>query len=232
MRRHFLAGAAALLLSGPATAQWIVHDPASNLQRITEAVRSITQMQAQLRQLESTYNAISHSTDLGGIAGALGGVSRRYFPEAAQSLSMVSRLSNGGLSGAWGEAQRFTNSNRAYQSPHRDRWQEEMERRESVTANAQSIAAAGMMDAEDRLMKLEALKARAEAAQDGTEVNAVQALIAIEQQNLSAHRGNLETVHMMLVAEDRVITQRAEQRQREGADQLRANTAPITDDLR
>jgi hypothetical protein len=234
MRRLLLAGAAALALAPvPSGAQYALESTQllSWAQQATDMMRQIQQMQAQLRQLEMTYNAIAHATDLGGIAGALGGVSRTYFPEASQALGMVSRLSSGGLPTLWGEAGRFAAANQRYRSPVTDDWQREMDRREAVTANAQAVAAAGIADAEDRIAKLELLRGRLEAAQDGTEVAAVNGLIAVERQNLAAHSANLQNIALMLAAEDRVERQRVEQGQRLSAEALMERTAPVTDTL-
>ncbi|TCZ61131.1 type IV secretion system protein [Roseicella aquatilis] len=234
MRPLLLAGAAALALAPvPSPAQYALEatQRLSWVQQATDMVRQIQQMQAQLRQLEATYNAIAHATDLGGIAGALGGVSRTYFPEASQALGMVSRLSAGGLPALWGEAGRFAAANRRYRSPNDDDWQREMDRREAVTANAQAVAAAGMTDTGDRIAQLELLRGRLEAAQDGTEVAAVNGLIAVERQNLAAHSTNLQNIALMLAAEDRVERQRVEQGQRLSAEALLERTTPIADTL-
>ena len=65
-----------------------------------------------------------------------------------------------------------------------------------------------------------------------TEVSAVNGLIALEQQNLDATGRRCENIRLLLAADDRVTVQRDEQMQRESADMLFMNYAPITDDLR
>jgi hypothetical protein len=52
-------------------------------------------------------------------------------------------------------------------------------------------------------------------------------LIAVEQQNIDLHKGQIENIKMMLDAEDRVTEQRVEQRQRESAERLLRVSAPI-----
>ena len=52
-------------------------------------------------------------------------------------------------------------------------------------------------------------------------------LIAIEQQNLAVEESRMRRVQLMLASDDRVTQQRAEQRQRQNAEALRATTSPI-----
>jgi gluconate kinase len=100
-----------------------------------------------------------------------------------------------------------------------------------VTSNAKAMAEAATLNAEDHVTKLDILRARLESAVDVTEVTAVNGLIALEQQNLDAHRAQVQNVALLLEAEQRVTAQRDEQLQRESADILFMNTAPITDTL-
>lgn len=101
-----------------------------------------------------------------------------------------------------------------------------------VTANAQVLAAESMAEADQRLANLAVLRARLEVAQDGTEVAAVNGLIAIEQQNLAIHQARFQNIQAMVTADNRVTEQRLEQRQRRSAEELRSMTAPITGSVR
>ncbi|MBB5696057.1 type IV secretion system protein [Muricoccus pecuniae] len=243
MRLAVLAAVSVLALAAPAQAQIPVTDTASIAARALEAARSLQQglqqlqqLQAQYQQAVTTYNAIAHATDLGGIASALGGVSRSYLPPGntiTEGLSAVTSGAYGGIPGALGGAERFLSSNQLYAMPGTpDAWQIEQNRRAMVTANAQAMAAESMMEADQRLANLSALRARLEAAKDGTEVAAVNGLIAIEQQNLAIHQARFQNISAMVSADNRVIEQRIEQRQRQSADELRLMTAPITGSLR
>lgn len=243
MKRIWLATAAALAITHQAAAQIPVTDGASIAARALEATRALQQGMQQLQQLQAqyqqavrTYNAIAHATDLGSIANALGGVSRSYLPPGhvlTEGLTAVQGGLNGGLPGLLNGAERFLSSNQAYATPGTaDAWQAEQNRRAGVTANAQAMAAESMDEADQRLANLALLRARLEAAQTGTEVAAVNGLIAIEQQNLSIHQARFQTIQAMVLADNRVTEQRLEQRQRQGADELRAMTAPITGSLR
>lgn len=244
MKRAILAAVPVLtLLSGPAWAQAIVYDPKSDLTRGLEAVQSLQQGLQQLRQLQaqyqqavSTYNAIAHATDLGSIASALGGVSRSYLPPGSvitEGLSAVTSGIYGGIPGALSGAERFLGGNQLYATPGSpDAWQAEQNRRAMVTANAQALANESMAEADQRLANLALLRARLETAKDGTEVAAVNGLIAIEQQNLAIHQARFQNISTMVTADNRVTEQRIEQRQRQSADELRNMTSPITGSIR
>ncbi|WP_426960345.1 type IV secretion system protein [Muricoccus radiodurans] len=247
MKRMLLAGASALSLSAavptPAAAQWVVYDPKSDLARALEAVRAmqqglqqLQQLRAQYEQAVATYNVIAHATDLGQVVNALGGVSRSYLPPNSiitEGLSAVQGGIYGGIPSVLGSAERFLSRNQAYVPPGTpDTWQQEQSRRAGVTANAQALAAESMAEADQRLANLAILRARLEAATDGTEVAAVNGLIAIEQQNLAIHQARFQNIQAMVIADNRVTEQRVEQRQRQSADELRAMTAPITQGLR
>ena len=230
MRRLLLVIAALFALTGPARALDMVYDPVQDVQGIQELaqwVEQIAQMKMQYDQLVMTYNALAHATDLSGVAAALGGVTRTYLPEANIIPDML------GTAGyLWGRGAYFNEHDAYYAATEVDRWTQEMERRRSVTSNAKALAAASSLDAQNHVLKLGVLQARLQAAQDVTEVTAVNGLIALEQQNLDSHRAQIENVRLMMMADDRVSQQRAEQMQRESADRLMATTAPITDDLR
>jgi hypothetical protein len=230
MRKYLLATAAVVALTGPAHALVPVTDAKQiiqNVEMLAQWAQQIAAMKQQYDQLVMTYNALAHATDLSGVAAALGGVTRTYLPEATIIPDML------GTAGyLWGRGAYFNEQDAYYAIESADRWTKEMERRRSVTSNAKALAAASSLDAQDHVMKLGVLQARLQAAQDVTEVTAVNGLIALEQQNLDSHRAQVENIRLMMMADDRVSEQRAEQMQRESADRLMAATAPITDDLR
>ncbi len=247
MKRNLLASASVLALAfavpTPAAAQFVCANCTTEFtealregRRIVEVGRQLQQMQAQYQQLQSTYNAIAHATDLGGVVGALGGVSRSYLPPGSaitEGLSAAQGGIYGGLPSMLGSADRFLGGNQLYATPGpADAWQTEQNRRAMVTANAQALAMQSMQEADQRLANLAVLRARLEAAQDGTEVAAVNGMIAIEQQNLAIHQARFQNIQAMVLADNRVTEQRLEQRQRQSADELRSMTAPITGSMR
>ena len=236
MRKVLLASVAVVALALPhrAHAQRIVFDPiqeAQGIQQLAQWIEQIAAMKREYDQLVRTYNALSHVTDLRSAAAALGGLTRNYFPEASAIPELMRDAAN-----LWGSAGYYNSSDLYYASriinKWGDRWTEEMERRMAVTSNAKAMAEAAVLNAEDHVLKLDLLRSRLEAAQDVTEVSAVNGLIALENQNMDAHRAQLETVALLLETEQRVTAQRDEQMQRESADLLYLSTSPITGSLR
>jgi opacity protein-like surface antigen len=230
MKRFLLATAALLALTAPARAIDVVYDPVQDIQGIQELaqwVQQIAAMKQQYDQLVSTYNALAHVTDLSSAAYALGGLTRNYMPEANAIPDLMTDVAN-----LWGRAGYFNSYDLYYASNVIDKWGTEMERRRAVTSNAKAMAAAGALDAQDHVTKLAILQARLEAARDVTEVSAVNGLIALEQQNLDAHRAQIENVRLLLASDARVSQQREEQMQRESADMLMQATVPVTESIR
>lgn len=226
MRAALLAAVAACALhSSPLRAQALVQDPINLIQNtitattsvktLAEAVAAVRELQRTYRMLDQTYNAIAHATDLQGAARLMGGMSRWALPPGSEVPGLLSALG----SGQWGRAAALAAGSQVYRSPDADEVQVEMDRRERITANVQSIALALSDDIEDRTANLEGLQARLEAARDGTEVAAVNGLIALEGQNLNAHRTALEGARVMLAADDRVVGQRREQMWRRDVDE-------------
>ncbi len=222
-RRILLAGAAALALAAqPAAAQLATHDAPSNLLRVAEAGRAIRQAIQQYRMLEATYNSLAHATDVAGVASALGGPVRTYMPEAGQVTDLLA-----GSGSLWGTANRLLNMGRYADVGSETPWAREMQRRETVTANARAIAAAGMESAQQSVMGLSSLLDRIAGSQDVTEVSAVNGALEVENQNIAHHRAQLDQVRLMLATEERTERQRAEQMQYESARELFENTRPF-----
>lgn len=240
MRALMLFGVAILALAAsPARAQVPVtdvgHIAVSKLSWAKQAldmVNQLRQLQQQYMMLTRTYNAIAHATDVGGIASALGGVSRTYLPEASETLALVgqgSRL----LSGAGGYRSADTLFLPQAQSGLRqtERWLTEMERRQNATANAKAIAESGLADMQQRMGQLSAAQARVSASRDGTETAAVAALISTSRANLDAHNASIANLRLALHAEDRAERQRAEQMEAQGAADWGADTQWAADSL-
>lgn len=176
----------------------------------------------------NTYNALTHVTDLGSAASALGGLTRNFMPEANAIPELMRDASN-----LWGRAGYYNYYDMYYASnvlnKWGDRWTDEMERKMTVTSNAKAMAEASSLNAEDHLLKLDVLRARLESAVDITEVSAVNGLIALEQQNLQVHAAQTQNVALLLETDERVTRQREEQIQRESADLLFMATSPMGD---
>jgi Type IV secretion system proteins len=231
MRKLLLAGVVMLALTGTAHAQIPVTDIALNTQTIANAIKDASywakqaaDMAQQYQQAKATYEALHHATDLGGVLGILGGASNTYLPAGSEIPGLLT-----GASGLWGQGGQFFDQGQLYAFGNEaGALAEEMKRRQTVTANAQAITAAATTGYQQHLQNLSTLQARLSQASDVTEVDAVNGLIAIEQQNLEAHKGLIEATRVALAADDRVTMQRAEQQRRKEADDLFNATSAVT----
>jgi hypothetical protein len=239
VRMMLLAGVAGIALASPARAQWIVNDPINTLvaqtawvKQAADMIRQIEEMQRQYRMLSSTYNAISHATDISGVASALGGVTRTYLPEASGALSLVgqgSRLLSG--AGRIRSADTLFMPQAASGIRSLDRWRDEMERRQNVTANAKALAEAGMIDMEQRIAGLGGLQAEINRSRDGTQSAAYTNAIAASRTNLEAHNASVANLRLALAAADRTDREREEQIAVQGASNWMDDTAWAVESL-
>jgi conjugal transfer/entry exclusion protein len=222
--RTALALALTVAVAAPAAAQLAVIDGANLAQTTVTAARAlqqIEQLRQQYDQLVRTYDAIAHPTSIGGVAGAVRGLSRTIMPPATQVPDMMA-----GRGGEWGQAGSMLNADRLYAPAERDEWAREMERRERVTANAKAMAQAAIEDAEQEIGSLDAMRGEVEAAPDGTAGVAVGNGLSLARQRLDASRLQLEQIRLMLAADDRVTTQRGEQAWRRDVDDWMTRTRP------
>lgn len=223
-RRALLAAAAALALAPPpAPAQGIpTYDNAAFIRQGLVWAKQVQDMLRHYRMLEATYNALSHATDVQGVAAALGGPVRTYMPEAGVVTDLL--VGSGSL---WGTANRLLSLGRYADVGADTPWAREMQRRELVTANARAIAQAGLEAAQASIAGLTSLLDRITGSQDVAEVSAVNGALEVENQNLGHHRAQLDQVRLMLAAEDRTERQRAEQMRHESARELFESTRPF-----
>jgi hypothetical protein len=248
MRNVLLATIAVVALAMPHRAHAaIVFDPAAFAQNATQNMLEWAQWAKEIghyvkeagqwvevlgwykRQYDtavSTWNAVSHITDLGSAASALGGVTRNYMPSANDIPSLMRDVNS-----LWGSAGSIRSHDLYYQSALLDRWGAEMERETTVTSNAKAMTEAASIGNEQSLLNLGILQARLSAATDVTEVSAVNGLIELEGQNLQIQNAQMQNVALLLQADERVTIQRRDQARRESADILYFNTAPITGEM-
>ena len=224
MKRHLLAAVAALpLLSGAASAQGIpTYDNAAFIRQGIVWLQQARDMKFQADQLVATYNVLSHATDVSQVAAALGGPVRTYMPEAGQVTDLLA-----GSGSMWGTANRLLNMGRFADVGQDTPWAREMQRRETVTANARAIAQAGLESAQTSVTSLTSLIDRITGAQDVTEVSAVGGALQVESQNIAHHRAQIDQVRLMLATEERTERQRDEQIRYEDARQLFESTRPF-----
>jgi hypothetical protein len=245
MRKHLIVGVSVLALSvssisAPANAA-IVFDPgnfAANAiqygKEIVEwgktAAHYVSELAWYKQQWDTmvvTYNALTSITDLQSAAWAVGGLTRNFYPDANVIPELMSDTAQ-----LWGTAGSWNSYDLAYQSTIVDKWSVEMERRMGVTSNTKAMAESSSWNAQQHMSTLEILNMRLQSAADINEVERIRGLIDLNQQNLQVHQQQGQNVALLLAAEQRVTEQRQEQMDRESAEILWMNTAPITDDLK
>jgi hypothetical protein len=252
MRKHLIAGTAALALSfsaisTPAHAD-IVFDPAAFAQHAKqnamewvqwgkevvqmgkEAAHWVSELAWYKRQWDTmvtTYNALTSITDLQSAAWAVGGLTRNFYPDANVIPELMSDTAQ-----LWGRAGSWNSYDLAYQSQIMDKWSWEMERRMGVTSNTKAMAESSSWNAQQHMSTLEILNLRLQSAVDINEVSRINGLIALNEQNLQVHQQQTQNVALLLEAEKRVTEQRQEQMDRESAEILWMNSTPITDNMK
>lgn len=242
MRVAILAATVALAFTPSAgRAQWAVVCPtcASEVAQVgswakqaADMVRQLAQMRQQYQMLVSTYNALSHATDVFQVAGIVGGVTRSYMPDAADAMSMFAGLGSGGSPSLYGAANSLMAISRYADRMDGTPEGEEMARRERATANYRAVGFAGMQQAQQSILRLDGLIAWITGSPDVTAVAAGSAAIAAEQQNIAHHQAQIAQTQLILMTENRVDQQRAEQRKFEGANALVEATQPLSGSLR
>lgn len=225
MRTVFLAGIAAFALTAPARAQMIVNDPMHQAMNALSWARQVQDMTRQYQQLRAQYDATARMAGAGSLAGNMGGLGRTYTPPGAAVPGMMAGTST------WGSAEGFVRQNRRYMPAERDAWVEDMERRERTTANAQAMAAEGLMDTDQQLEQLAALQAEIDTTGTVVDAQALNVQMTGFRQNLELNRSKLEQARVMMAAQERAETLRAEQSLRESADSLTERTRGAVESL-
>jgi type IV secretion system protein VirB5 len=237
MRRHILAGAAALAMAGvvaaPVRAQWTVIDPA-NLAQAIEQVRQLVQqlqllqqqllvLEQQYAQLVRSYEAIAHLPDR-----ALNELGRQLdvdrlrnvLPDASEVLGAV--ISGVGLGpGELGAVVRgHLERNGIYLPPGADFQAAEMRRNATSVAGAQAMASALYQSASDRVSLLRGIEGQLATAPDAKAVADLQARLAAEQAYVQAQQVQVQSLAMWQQAQQRNQQQRQEEQRRQEIDRL------------
>lgn len=203
--RKILLAAVAVCFCGTASAQLTVTDPgsyviqhlgiANQVKELASWARQVQQMQQQYAQLQSTYYAMAHVTNLGSAVGALGVAGIRnplpINPYAVQGL-LNGTGGVGGMSGNIGGLFAGTTAaNRVY-TPSDDTWMgQELNRNGGGIAGAQALALELYRGAADRMTHLDDLRNQISTASDPATREAITAQItaegsAIQNQTLQA----------------------------------------------
>ena len=189
------------------------------MKRGVEVAKQLTVLRDQYRQLQATYETLSHPNAVLDIGRDLLNEQMRSpgtAPTAIPGLAFGSRAAR--------NADRFLDQNRLYAPDGDDFAAQEMRRRAQVTANLQAEALAGMERAQDRMAGLDELQASIEAQPDVTALAAVQARMASEQLFLQNEAANVGRLQLMQQTAARVDQDRAEQAGRRDAEEWRGRS--------
>lgn len=184
-----------------------------------EVAKQIGVLRDQYRQLQATYETLSHPNRVLGIArGMLEEQVRNpgSAPSALPGLGFGSQGSAG--------AGRFLDQNRYYAPQGDDFGAQEMRRRAQVTANLQAEIQAGMERSGERIAHLDELQRSIEDQPDVTAVAAVEARIGSEQLFLQNEANNVARLQLVQQTAGRVDQERAEQAGRRDAEEWRSRS--------
>ncbi len=234
-------GRAAILatvsLVTPARAQLAVTDPgsyiiqnlgiANQVKEIASWAKQLAAMQQQYMQLQMTYEALAHVTDLGSAVGALGMLGIRnplpISPYAVQGLLNGSG-GVGGMSSSIGSM--FTGTlagNQVYQA-RTDTWLgQELNRNGSGIAGGQSLALELYRAAADRMVHLDDLRGQIAGASDPSVRESLIAQIGAEQTAISNQQVQATVLGNYMQSQFASQQQRVQERRQQEIDQVLAD---------
>jgi len=235
MKRTLLAGAAALALAvaapGAARAQIPVTDALANAQaqitntqlyqQVAQAVATVRQLEQQYAQLQATYNVLAHTTSVSGYASGLGRVANGF------GASEIGGVMTGAGSMA-GTAEQVANL-RFFQSQGTDFSATELTRRAQRLGGIQAAAMQGMQQSEQRIAGLRELMAEVDGQPDIQASAALNNRIQAEHALLSAQQQQLAQLQMMASVQQQGDILRAEEAQRQSAEQWRDSLPALGD---
>lgn len=191
MRTLILASAMMASLLGAAHAQLAVTDSVAISREAAEAARQLASLQSQYQQLVSTYNALSHATNINGMATGLA------VPAIQNPLNGITPQSGilqggtfAGLGAAQGQAQTLYNGQSVppNMTPTQSaaflaQW---IKQRAMSLSAMQALALQLFAAAQSRSALLPQLQAQLQTAPDITTVNAINGRILLEQNYLQS----------------------------------------------
>ncbi|MFC7694601.1 type IV secretion system protein [Paeniroseomonas aquatica] len=235
MKRTQLAGAAialALIAPDAARAQIPVTDALANAQaqitnsqlyqQVAQAVTTVRQLEQQYQQLQATYNVLAHTTNVSTYANRLGSVANGF--GANQIGGAMTGL--GSLAGA---AEQVANL-RFFSSSGTDFSATELTRRAQRLGNIQAAAVQGMQQSEQRITGLRELMGEIDGQPDVQASAALNNRIQAEHALLSAQQQQLAQLQMMAAVQQQGDVLRAEEAQRQSAEQWRDSLPPLGND--
>jgi conjugal transfer/entry exclusion protein len=221
-----------MVVPGAASAQIAVTDALANAQaeitnsqlyqQVAQAVTTVRQLEQQYQQLQATYNALAHTSSASGYASRLGAVANGLgASEVGGALTGVGNLA--------GAADQVT-SLRHFQSSGTDFSATELTRRANRLGNVQVAALQGMRQSEQRIAGLRELMGEIDGQPDVQASAALNNRIQAEHALLSAQQQQLAQLQLMAATQQQGDVLRAEEAQRQSAEQYRDGLQPLGDD--
>lgn len=210
-----VAGVAGWLLFGNhAQAQIVVTDPISIAKDAAEFAENVVrwkrqfeEMQAQLKQAEDQFKALTGGRGLGTILNDPR--YREYLPTEWQGV--YDSVRNGGYAGLSGRAYEIYNENQVFDGCAHiqvDTQRLACEAKAVKGAQDKAFALDAYDAARDRLNQIDQLMARINSTQDPKDIQELQGRIAAEQAMIANEQTKLQMYAMVAAAEDRLQEQR------------------------
>ena len=230
---------AGIVLASPAYAQLTVTDPgsyviqnlgiANQVKDLAAWAKQFAQMEAEYQQLQATYTALAHVTDLGSAVNALGMIGIRnplpISPYAVQGLLNGS----GGVAGMSANINTMfagtTAANQVYRSDPTTWLGEELNRNGNGIAGAQSLAMELYRAAADRMANLDSLRDQVATAADPSMRESLIAQIGAEQTAIQNQQVQAGVLGNYMQAQFASQNQRVQERRQMEIDELLAQAS-------
>lgn len=230
MKRVVITVAAALAIAGPARADLPVTDAIGNalhLQEIAKWGQQLMAMEREFQQLQSTYYALAHVTDLGSAVGALSmlGIQNPLpvNPWAVQGLLNGTGGTQGMLSSLGGLYRGSLDSRRVYEVPGDDWLSKEINQNGGGIAGAKALAMQLYQSASERAQLLPQLQSLLGVTRDQTERETLIARIGTEQAYIQNQQVQAQTIATAMQAEFMGREQRREEHMQQSIDEVIAD---------
>jgi len=218
-RRLFVTAMLGLAAPARVRAQFIVHDPGSNLQRMLEFARSIQQQYQQVQLATSQLQSTARAVGSGNVGSAMGGISTYTLPGASTMTGLL------GGRGTIDNSQTYLQRDRLHQPQVQDEWAIEMQRREQVTANANALIERGMRENEADIRRMQRLEQQLASTNAVVDAELLGVELSGFRERQEGHRRTLASVDTMLLTANRTDNLRQEQRQRRDAEKMTQDSA-------
>jgi hypothetical protein len=242
MKKFLMCGCAGILCFGLSGFYKNAHAQfAQESTQLLSWAKQVKDMGSQLQQLyqnyqmaQNTWNSLHNARDVSSMLSAVGSPVRRFLPEAGD---LISTGTNGarlvqGAGSIRSANQLFSAIPQATRSAEVGAtWLDEMNRRETTTANVQATADMALQDIQNRMANLSAMQARIAVSPDAKDIADVSANIEVEKQNLALHSASLQALQLKLAVADRAETTRREQFEAQGAKRWADATRSAVDNL-